>query len=106
MDEHSITHGHPSMTDDEGEIGEQVETPYFTVEDSEIRSGDLVIFRYHHPAFASNGGWTELAGKILAVLPGHEQVYSVKVATTGVLRWPNLLVRRVDILRVHIRASA
>lgn len=81
------------------EIGEQIGEEYQTVDHSEIRFGDRVIFRYHHRAFAAQGGFCELPGVVLRVLPGYELVYLVHVCAT-LSYWPDLIVRRKDVTKV------
>jgi hypothetical protein len=86
---------------EDNEIGEQIDEEYQTVDHSEIRPGDRILFKYRHRAFAAQGGWTELAGVVVYVLPGFELVYVVKVMG-GTLPWPDLFVARRDVFRVVV----
>lgn len=90
------------MEHDDDEIGALIETPYFTVSDSEIRPGDHIYFRLKHDAFRWAAEWPELAGEVLDVLAGHEIVYRVKVVTAGVLKWPVQFVRRENVTKVWV----
>lgn len=88
---------------DDHEKGELIPEPTLDADDSEIRVGDRIIFRYYHRAFASSGGWTELPGVVLRIMPGFELVYLIAVCG-GVFRWPDLFLRQKDILKVLIRS--
>lgn len=87
---------------DDGETGALIETPYYSVGDSDIQRGDHVFFLLKHPAFRSFPKWPELVGEVLHVFAGHEIVYSVKIVTTGVLRWPDRLVPRSCVTKVFV----
>lgn len=91
------------MSGEDGiETGEQIETDYFRATDSDFQPGDRVVFRLRHPAFRHAATLPELAGEILAVAPGYELAYAVKVLTTGIRPWPTLFVRRADILKAWV----
>lgn len=88
--------------DNDSTVGELIETEHLSSWASEMAPGDLVVFRLRHPAFLHAPQLPEMAGQIVAVLAGHELTYLIKVLTTGELPWPNLFVRRGDILRVWV----
>ena len=90
------------MDDDDNTGGELIPTEPLSVWASEIAPGDLVVFRLRHPAFLHAPQLPEMAGQIVAVLAGHELTYLIKVLTTGDLPWPDLFVRRGDILRAWV----
>lgn len=87
------------------ETGALVDTPYYGEHDSELRRSDLIHFRFRHAAFAAEDGFCTLPGRVVKVLAGHEQSYLVQVLTKGQLRWPDLIVPRRDILKVHPRVT-
>jgi hypothetical protein len=106
--------GSETMLADDEEVGEQVETPYFSVADSEIRPGDGIIFRLRRSALlslrddlldralAATKGQAALLGEVLDVLAGHEMCYVVKIlskANPQLARRP-LIVPKADVLMV------
>ncbi len=80
-------------------VGEQIDEEYQTADHSEIRVGDRIIFRYHHRAFITQGGFCELPGVVLRVLPGYELAYLISVCSIA-STWPDLIVQRRNITKV------
>jgi hypothetical protein len=90
-----------NSTEGDEEVGALVYEPTLTADDSEIRVGDRIIFRYFHSAFQAQGGYCELPGVVLRIMEGFQLVYFVGVA--GSTRWPDLFVERRNIVKVLIR---
>ena len=83
------------------EVGELVYEPTLTADDSEIRVGDRIIFRYAHRAFEAQGGYCQLPGIVLRIIEGFELSYFLCVP--GSTKWQDLFVERRNILKVLIR---
>lgn len=102
------------LGDNEEIIGELVETPYFSVGDSEIRRGDAIAFKLRQSALtaqvddvldralATTQGSGVLVGEVIAVLPGCEQCYLVKILSRAhpQLSRKSLFVAKRDLLKV------
>lgn len=88
--------------DDDPEIGELLDRPHLTADDTEIRVGDEVLFHVRHEAFKHRAQLPKLIGKVVSIRPGYELVFEVWVRQRpGGANWLPQLVQRRDILRVR-----
>lgn len=87
------------------EVGELIETPYLTAQDSLLQYGDEVIVRIRLPYYFSakrRGQYIgQLMGTVVGIFPGLQLAYLVRIREQR-LPWHLQICRPEDLARVRL----